>query len=37
VTAEGSNHLIHVQRPDLVIESIQDVVEAVRTGEPLAQ
>jgi pimeloyl-ACP methyl ester carboxylesterase len=37
VTAEGSNHFIHVQRPDLVIESIQDVVEAVRTGEPLAQ
>jgi pimeloyl-ACP methyl ester carboxylesterase len=37
VTTEGSSHFIHVQRPELVIQSIQDVVEAVRTGELLAQ
>jgi pimeloyl-ACP methyl ester carboxylesterase len=37
VTAEDSNHFIHVQRPELVIKAIQDVVESVRTGEPLAR
>jgi pimeloyl-ACP methyl ester carboxylesterase len=37
VVAEDSNHFIQTQRPDLVIQSIQDLVLSVRTGEPLAQ
>jgi pimeloyl-ACP methyl ester carboxylesterase len=34
--ADGSNHFINTKRPDLVIQAIRDVVEAVRTGQPLA-
>lgn len=36
VIANGSNHFINTKRPDLVITAIQDVVEAARTGQPLA-
>lgn len=36
VIADGSNHFINTKRPDLVIQAIQDVVEAARTGQPLA-
>lgn len=37
IVAEGSNHFIQVKRPELVIQSIQDVVEAARTGIRLAR
>ena len=36
VIAEGSNHFIATKRPDLAVQAIQDVVEAARTGQPLA-
>ena len=35
VTAVGSDHFITVRRPDLVIQSIDDVVKSARTGVPL--
>ena len=36
VIADGSNHFINIQRADLVIQTIQDVVEAARSDQPLA-
>ena len=36
VIADGSNHFINTQRPDLVIQAIQAVVKAARSGQPLA-
>jgi pimeloyl-ACP methyl ester carboxylesterase len=32
ITAEGSGHMIHLERPDLVIDAIQDVVRRIRRG-----
>ncbi|MBI1277582.1 MAG: alpha/beta fold hydrolase [Anaerolineaceae bacterium] len=32
VVAQGSNHFIQAQRPDLVIEAIMNVVEAIHSG-----
>ena len=37
ISAEGSNHFIQVQRPDLVIQTLEDLVAAARTGQPLDQ
>lgn len=37
VVAEKSGHLIPFERPDVVIEAIRQVVEAVRTGSTLLQ
>lgn len=37
VTAEGSDHFITVRRPDLVVQSVDDVVKSVRSGAPLEQ
>jgi pimeloyl-ACP methyl ester carboxylesterase len=31
--AEGSGHMIHLERPDLVVETIRDVVREVRRGK----
>jgi pimeloyl-ACP methyl ester carboxylesterase len=35
VVAENSGHYIQFERPDLVIAAVRQVVEAVRTGQPL--
>ena len=37
VTAEGSDHFIAVRRPDLVIQSVDDVVKSARSGTSLEQ
>ncbi len=37
VSAVGSDHFITVRRPDLITQSVHDVVEAARSGEPLDQ
>jgi pimeloyl-ACP methyl ester carboxylesterase len=35
IVAENSGHYIQFERPDLVIAAVRQVVEAVRTGQPL--
>jgi len=37
VVAENSGHYITFDRPDVVIDAIRQIVEAARTGQPLAQ
>jgi pimeloyl-ACP methyl ester carboxylesterase len=37
VVADGSDHFITVRRPELVIQSVHNVLEAARTGELLVQ
>jgi pimeloyl-ACP methyl ester carboxylesterase len=35
IMVEGSGHDIEVDQPEVVVEAIQQVIEAVRTGAPL--
>ena len=32
----GSGHHIHIENPALVLQAVRNVIEAVRTGRPLA-
>ncbi len=36
VVAEDSDHMIQWDQPDVVVEAVQAVIEAARTGQPLA-
>jgi pimeloyl-ACP methyl ester carboxylesterase len=33
ITAEGSGHMIHLERPDLVAQAIREVIREARLGK----